>query len=254
MKNRKQLPCFGYLDNFQIDINALINHLQTNGLLDFDNYNDLNLTTQSTVRDLVLANDHCHNNFFTEEDIEMMNLGKFRHLMLTKFDESKRTSNTNFKFTSAYGRQRRLDPNSTEYMPEADELNYGVRTELVAGEIEKVFNMFTSKIARVRLAYMAGNHDLKPHIDYDPSYIVRYHIPIITNPDVNMFMERNGQIYKKHLPVDGRVYFFNTGIKHWVENNSNQDRVHLIIDVHGQDELEHLVSLDENALQSADSM
>ena len=55
MKNRKQLPCFGYLDNFQIDINALINHLQSNGLLDFDKYNDINLKAQSSMRDFVLA-------------------------------------------------------------------------------------------------------------------------------------------------------------------------------------------------------
>jgi aspartyl/asparaginyl beta-hydroxylase (cupin superfamily) len=65
-------------------------------------------------------------------------------------------------------------------------------------------------------------------------------------------MERNGQIYKRHLPVDGRVYFFNTGIKHRVTNDSDQDRVHLIIDVHGQDELEHLISLDEQSLQPID--
>jgi Aspartyl/Asparaginyl beta-hydroxylase len=252
MKNRKQLPCFGYLDNFTIDMPALIEHLKTNGLLEFDNYNDINLKNQSTMRDFIVANEYCHSTFFKEEEAELMNSDKFRHLMLTKFDESKRTDKVNFKFTSVYERQRRLDPNSPNYMPEADELNYGVRTELVTGEIEKILDMFTSKITRVRLAYIAGNHDLKPHIDYDPSYIARYHIPIITNTGANMFMNRNGQIYKKHLPADGRVYFFNTGIKHWVENNSDQARVHLIIDVHGQDELEHLVSLDEEALQLAE--
>jgi hypothetical protein len=252
MKNRKQLPCFGYLDNFSIDMPALIEHLETNGLLEFDKYNDINLKNQSTMRDFIVANEYCHSTFFKEEEAELMNSDKFKHLMLTKFDESKRTDKVNFKFTSVYERQRRLDPNSPNYMPEADELNYGVRTELVTGEIEKILNMFTSKITRVRLAYIAGNHDLKPHIDYDPSYIARYHIPIITNTGVSMYMNRNGQIYKKHLPADGRVYFFNTGIKHWVENNSDQDRVHLIIDVHGQDELEHLVSLDEESLQSTE--
>jgi len=251
MKTRKQLPCFGYLNNFNIDINALINHLQSNGLLDFDRYNDINLKQQSTMKDFIVANEYCHSNFFKEDEAEMMNSDKFRHLMLTKFDESKRTDKVDFKFTSVYERQRRLDPNSSDYMPEADELNYGVRTELVNGEIEKVLNMFTSKVTRVRLAYIAGNHDLKPHVDYDPSYIVRYHIPIITNPGVHMYMERNGRTYKKHLPVDGKVYFFNTGIKHWVINDSNKDRVHLIIDVHGQDELANLVSLDEEAVQSA---
>ena len=251
MKTRKQLPCFGYLNNFNIDIDALINHLQSNGLLDFDRYNDINLKQQSTMKDFIVANEYCHSNFFKEDEAEMMNSDKFRHLMLTKFDESKRTDKVDFKFTSVYERQRRLDPNSSDYMPEADELNYGVRTELVNGEIEKVLNMFTSKVTRVRLAYIAGNHDLKPHVDYDPSYIVRYHIPIITNPGVHMYMERNGRTYKKHLPVDGKVYFFNTGIKHWVINDSNKDRVHLIIDVHGQDELANLVSLDEEAVQSA---
>lgn len=250
MKNRKQLPCFGYLDNFVIDTPALITHLENNGLLDFDKYNDINLKSQSTMRDFVLANEYCHSNFFREEGADIMNSDKFRHLMLTKFDETKRTNNVNFKYTSVYERQRRLDPSSANYMPEADELNYGVRTELVTGELEKILDMFTSKITRVRLAYIAGNHDLKPHIDYDPTYIVRYHIPIITNPGVKMFMQRNETIYTRHLPADGRVYFFNTGIRHWVKNASNQDRVHLIIDVHGQDELKHLVNLDQESLET----
>lgn len=252
MKNRKQLPCFGYLDNFKIDMPALMTHLEVNGLLNFDNYNDINLKEQSAMKDFIVANEYCHSSFFKEDEAEIMNSDKFRHLMLTKFDESKRTNNVDFKFTSVYERQRRLDPSNPNYMPEADELNYGVRTELVTGEIEKILNMFTSKITRVRLAYIAGNHDLKPHVDYDPSYIVRYHIPIITNTGVSMYMKRNSQVYKKHLPADGRVYFFNTGIMHWVNNDSNQDRVHLIIDVHGQDELAHLVSLDEQALQPVD--
>lgn len=251
MKTRKQLPCFGYLDNMNIDMQALLEHLQVNGLLDYDRYNDINLKAQSTMRDFVIANEYCHSNFFKEEDHEVMNSDKFRHLMLTKFDESKRREGVDFKFTSVYERQRRLDPSNPNYMPEADELNYGVRTELVTGEIEKILNMFTSKVTRVRLAYIAGNHDLKPHIDYDPSYIVRYHIPIVTNPGVTMYMDRNGKQYARHLPADGRVYFFNTGIRHWVINDSELARVHLIIDVHGQDELEHLVSLDEESVKEA---
>lgn len=251
MKTRKELPCFGYIDNLNVDMTALLKHLEDHGLLDFDRYNDINLNAQSSMRDFIVANEYCHSNFFKEDGYEAMNSDKFRHLMLTKFDESKRTNKVNFKYTSVYERQRRLDPSSPNYMPEADELNYGVRTELVTGEIEKILNMFTSKITRVRLAYIAGNHDLKPHIDYDPSYIVRYHIPIITNPGVKMFMDRSGKTYSRHLPADGRVYFFNTGIRHWVQNDSDKARVHLIIDVHGQDELSNLVSLDEESLVTA---
>lgn len=254
MKTRKQLPCFGYLSNMKIDMQALLSHLQTNGLLDYDRYNDINLKSQSTMRDFIVANEYCHSNFFKEDGYETMNSDKFRHLMLTKFDESKRRQGVDFKFTSVYERQRRLDPSNPNYMPEADELNYGVRTELVTGEIEKILDLFTSKITRVRLAYIAANHDLKPHIDYDPSYIVRYHIPIITNPGVTMHMDRNGKQFARHFPADGRVYFFNTGIKHWVINRSNLDRVHLIIDVHGQNELEHMISLDEESLAQPETI
>ena len=254
MKTRRQLPCFGYLNNMTIDMPALLSHLETAGLLDYDRYNDINLKAQSTMRDFVVANEYCHSNFFKEDEHEVMNSDKFRHLMLTKFDESKRRDGVDFKFTSVYERQRRLDPDNPNYMPEADELNYGVRTELVTGEIEKILDMFTSKITRVRLAYIAANHDLKPHIDYDPSYIVRYHIPVITNPGVTMYMNRSGKVYSRHLPADGKIYFFNTGIQHWVINNSDLDRVHLIIDVHGQDELSNLVSLDEESLQQTETV
>jgi hypothetical protein len=248
MKNRKQLPCFGYLDNFAVDMPALLNHLSINGLLDFDNYNDINLKAKSTMRDFIVANEYCHSTFFKEDEAELMNSDKFRHLMLTKFDESKRTDTVALTPTNARDRARRTDPTSPFYMPEADELNYGVRSELVTGEIAKVLDMFTSKITRVRLAYIAGHHELKPHIDYDTTYIVRYHIPIVTNPGAVMHMDRNGAEYARHLPADGKVYFFNTGIKHWVTNDSDEARVHLIIDVHGQAELDHLVNLDDQCL------
>ena len=55
-------------------------------------------------------------------------------------------------------------------------------------------------------------------------------------------MERSGKIVKKHFPADGRVYFLNTGLKHWAENNSNEGRIHLIVDTKNQ---EDLVSLEE---------
>ena len=102
MKNRKQLPCFGYLDNFSIDMPALLKHLEDNGLLDYDRYNDINLKAQSSMRDFIVANEYCHTNFFKEDGHEAMNSDKFRHLMLTKFDETKRTDKVNFKYTSVY--------------------------------------------------------------------------------------------------------------------------------------------------------
>jgi aspartyl/asparaginyl beta-hydroxylase (cupin superfamily) len=55
-----------------------------------------------------------------------------------------------------------------------------------------------------------------------------------------MFLERNGDVAEYHMESDGRIYFFNSGLKHWVKNNSPYDRLHLIVDVHGQRELDEL--------------
>jgi aspartyl/asparaginyl beta-hydroxylase (cupin superfamily) len=81
---------------------------------------------------------------------------------------------------------------------------------------------------------------IEPHVDYDPSYISRYHIPIITNSDVTMYIQRGDNVAQYSMSADGRIYFFNSGLKHWVKNNSQFDRLHLIIDVHGQHDLENL--------------
>jgi aspartyl/asparaginyl beta-hydroxylase (cupin superfamily) len=56
---------------------------------------------------------------------------------------------------------------------------------------------------------------------------------------------KNGEEHRFHLPADGSVYFFNSGIKHWVENNSSEDRIHLIVDTHGQEDLVNLQKVEE---------
>jgi hypothetical protein len=245
MKNRKQLPCFGYLRDLHVDIVALTNYLKDNGLLETERYNDIRFSADSDMKTYISISEHSYNNFFKDDDEGGLESLKFRQLMLTHFDQSKVTSNDAISPATFFSRFRRRDPSKKNYMPHADELNYGIRNELVKGELEKVMNLFTSQITRARLTYLATGHDIKPHVDYDPSYVTRYHIPIITHPGVVMHMERQGKEYAMHMPADGKIYFFNTGLKHWVTNDSPIDRLHLIIDVHGQSELESLVNLDE---------
>jgi hypothetical protein len=40
--------------------------------------------------------------------------------------------------------------------------------------------------------------------------------------------------YEMHLPADGGVWFLNQGYEHWVKNDSDVDRVHLVVVVTGQ--------------------
>ena len=134
-------------------------------------------------------------------------------------------------------RTKRLDPSDPRYLPEADELNYGVRNKYATGPFEDILNQFKGKITRVRLAYLTPGFSIKPHVDYDPSYITRYHIPLITNDNVVMGFSKGDATHLYHMPADGSVFFFNSGIKHWVDNNGTEARLHLIIDTHGQEDL-----------------
>jgi len=101
-------------------------------------------------------------------------------------------------------------------------------------------NMFKGNLARVRLAYLSPNFSLKPHVDYDPSYITRYHIPLLTNEDCLMCVKVKGVEKNIHFPADGNVYFLNAGHIHWAENNSNEGRIHLIVDTKNQEDLQWL--------------
>ena len=104
------------------------------------------------------------------------------------------------------------------------------------GEIKTLLNKFIAPLARVRFACLMPGFSINPHIDYDPYYITRFHIPIITNKDCMMCtVEGNA-----HFPADGRAYFFNTGLKHWAENNSKFPRIHLIVDLQSTDDLVNL--------------
>ena len=245
MKNRKQLPCFGYLASHSVNIKEVLQHLQNHDLLNWERYTDIKYSANSRHQAFVVANEFCKDNFFKEPEAPIMEGELYRQLYLTDFDQSRSSSRIHLHPTNIFERTRRLDPTKSNYLPEADELNYGVRNELVAGPLAQILDGFQSKITRVRLAWLAPMFQIQPHVDYDPTYIVRYHIPIITNSKVHMYMQRNKQIFKQHLPADGRIYFFNAGLKHWVINESDQGRLHLIVDVHGQQELSKLIDMTE---------
>jgi len=243
MKNRKQLPNFGYLKNFSVDSSSIVAHLQEKNLLDYSKYTDIKVSANSKHKNFVIANEFSKSNFFTEDNTQALEGESYVQLYLTDFDETKSSNKVKLTKTSILSRTKRLNPKSKYYLPEADELNYGIRNDLVTDVFSKILNMFSSKITRVRLACLKRNFSIKPHVDYDPSYIVRYHIPLITNEQCMLHIVRNKVQYDIHLPNDGKIYFINTGHLHWASNDSDNERLHLIVDVHGQNELESLESL-----------
>lgn len=237
MLNRKQLPFVARLNSMKIDVPSVLEYCRQNGLLDINKYNDIKYSSESKHQAFVVSNEFCKTNFFTETEAPVMEGERYKQLYLTDFDESKASEKVRLHSTNIFERTKRLDPDDPRYLPEADELNYGVRNKYASGPFAEILDKFKSKVTRVRLAYLTAGFQIKPHVDYDPTYITRYHIPLITNNGVIMGFTHKNVDHLYHMPADGTIYFFNSGIKHWVKNNGTENRLHLIVDTHGQDDL-----------------
>lgn len=105
--------------------------------------------------------------------------------------------------------------------------------------IKDIINSFNTKIYYCYLSRLLSNSKIRIHKDIDGGpkdwlnmdKIMRLHIPIITNPNVKFFIGEP-QV-KEYYLQPGNLYYIRSGDKpHYVENNSNQDRYHLIIDLH----------------------
>tara|TARA_R110000822_G_C15046185_1_gene465885 strand:- start:40 stop:567 length:528 start_codon:yes stop_codon:yes gene_type:complete len=110
---------------------------------------------------------------------------------------------------------------------------YLSNSELYKEELIYLKNLFLNKlgngfIIRAILVKLKNKSLIDPHIDskHILSICNRMHIPIITNEKVFFQVGDEIKIFK-----EGEIWEINnTGKIHSVVNNSNEDRVHLIID------------------------
>jgi hypothetical protein len=178
--------------------------------------------------------------FFKDEELKDVNSvceidwqkASYQQISLVNFDET-------------YSLNKRVEKSGTRWdntvaknNPLADERFFRKRHN----DLPEYFNFVLDTIGknivhRSRFAKLAPYSKIKPHIDYNTEYGIRLHIPIITNdgcifggidPETNTPKEA-------HFPADGSVWFINPGVKHWAENNGNEERVHLIISVDSQE-------------------
>ena len=106
--------------------------------------------------------------------------------------------------------------------------------ELFASELAHIYKLISDFFVgedhvplRVQLVKLPGRRNVFPHID--PGHIFnvsrRIHIPIITNPDVHFFVNL------AKIPMEeGTLFEINNQAIHCVFNQSDLDRVHLIVD------------------------
>ena len=118
--------------------------------------------------------------------------------------------------------------------------------------IKEIIDSFDTKIYYCYLSKLHALTKIDKHKDIDGGSkdwlnldkIMRFHIPIITNPDVKFFI--GDPIIKKYYLEEGNLYYTRTGDKtHYVENNSDQDRYHLIIDLKPTQDLLDKIIIDK---------
>jgi hypothetical protein len=108
--------------------------------------------------------------------------------------------------------------------------------------IRQVLASFGEVFSRSRLMGLDGKCTVPEHRDVNYHWWsrVRIHIPILTNPDV-LFYCSNTHVHM----APGETWIFDSWQKHHVENNSNQFRVHLVIDTAGSPKFWRMVAASE---------
>lgn len=93
----------------------------------------------------------------------------------------------------------------------------------------KVLSSFESTIFAARLMRLASGSVIKEHTDEGMRFedgVVRIHVPILTNPDVEFYL--NGS---RVVLIAGSCWYLRLSDPHRVTNRGETDRVHLVVDM-----------------------
>ena len=93
---------------------------------------------------------------------------------------------------------------------------------------QDVLAAFHCPLTSVRLLKLAARSSIREHKDYKLGFEdgeMRIHVPVVTNPDVAFFLAGEQVV----MP-EGEAWYLDLNLPHRVENHSDIDRIHLVID------------------------
>jgi len=126
-----------------------------------------------------------------------------------------------------------------DYDPFIDERNYTKLPKALKGSyIEAVLDMFRADAVRARFVRLRPGERLADHIDYNPKYCLKAHIPLTEQSlsYIKFFHRDLGETTYRMKP--GKIYVINSGIRHEAINESlNHERIHLVISLDGQQDI-----------------
>ena len=238
--NRKELPLFGKL-NLKFDIDRILKDFEP--FKDTEKYLDLGDNPDAVYNHLTIEKKY-HQKLFVSKEEEKQQEDRlayhseyYKQLSLTDYDGPE-VDNIEYNDTWISSYKASTFNNSSIYNPVMDERLYTKRKDICKGYWNDVMDSFKAKVTRTRFAYLAPNFSIKPHIDYNTTYSIRVHIPIITNDGCFLCAkDKSGNMQRIHCEADGSAYFINTGSLHWAENNGDDGRIHLIVSLDGQEDI-----------------
>jgi hypothetical protein len=96
------------------------------------------------------------------------------------------------------------------------------------GYVREVLKTIECEKEAVRFMLLGAGARIKEHKDYFMGFdegIIRLHIPVRTNPQVEFYLaDERVQMHP------GELWYLDFSQKHRVENNSREDRIHLVLD------------------------
>jgi len=94
--------------------------------------------------------------------------------------------------------------------------------------LQEVLAVFHCPLTSVRLLKLAARSSIREHKDFNLGFEdgeMRIHVPVVTNLDVAFFLAGEQVIMQ-----EGEAWYLDLNLPHRVENHSDTDRVHLVID------------------------
>lgn len=113
--------------------------------------------------------------------------------------------------------------------------------------LQDVLNYFQCPLLSVRLLKLAAGAKVHEHKDRDLCFeegLVRFHIPVFTNPEVDFFLDG-----EKMMLTEGSCWYMNFNLPHSLHNKSNQDRIHLVVDARVNEWVQQLFNHTEEAFK-----
>jgi hypothetical protein len=98
---------------------------------------------------------------------------------------------------------------------------------------QQVLANFAAPLQAVRLMRLTVGSVIKEHSDHDLSFedgTVRIHVPVVTNPDVEFYLNRRRVVLEA-----GSSWYLRLSDPHSVVNRGTADRVHMVIDAEVND-------------------